>query len=305
VALADFEGITANTTYVLESKDPEILLPELLPFLMQAETFHEHSKRESKGSVNPYVNFSDLAWYEFALPPLEEQRRIAEVLQATQANSEAIRHTVASSKDVLDSFLETQLDPKRQKWTEASIQDLFLVQSGGTPSRRKREYWGGSVPWVKTGEVRYQVINETEEKITEIGLKNSSAKLVPAGTVLVALFGQGPTLGRVGMLGIEAATNQACACIIPNNDQSIRFLYFFLQRQYERMRALARGANQPNLNLTIIKNLKVPLLPIEQQLEWVSRIEEISSAVTKAKARLDLHREFSKQLLASLLGREQ
>ena len=85
IALADFEGITANTTYVLESKGPRVLLPELLPFIMQAEPFHEHSKRESKGSVNPYVNFSDLAWYKFSLPPLEEQRRIAEVLWANEA----------------------------------------------------------------------------------------------------------------------------------------------------------------------------------------------------------------------------
>ena len=261
--------------------------------------------KQSIGSLSNTVNLSYLMKEEFALPPLEEQRRIAEVLQAAQANLEAIRNTVESSKAVLDSFLETQMDPKLQKWTEATIQDLFQVQSGGTPSRRKQEYWGGSIPWVKTGEVRYQVINETEEKITEIGLANSSAKLVPAGTVLVALFGQGPTLGRVGMLGIEAATNQACACIIPNDDQDSWFIYFFLQRQYERMRALARGANQPNLNLTIIKNLKVPFIPKQQQLAWVRRIEEISSAGRKSQARLDLHRKFSKQLIDSLLRREQ
>ena len=81
VAVADFEGICADTTFVLESSDPTKLLPEFLPFVMQTEVFHEHSKRESKGSVNPYVNFSDLAWYEFALPPLEEQRRLAALLQ--------------------------------------------------------------------------------------------------------------------------------------------------------------------------------------------------------------------------------
>ena len=86
VALADFEGITANTTYVLEPKDPDVLLPELLPFIMQSESFNAHSKRESKGSVNPYVNFSDLAWYEFSLPPLEEQQRIAEALQASEGS---------------------------------------------------------------------------------------------------------------------------------------------------------------------------------------------------------------------------
>ena len=80
VAVADFEGITANTTFVIETKDPKVLLPELLPFIMQTETFHEHSIKQSKGSVNPYINFSDLTWYEFALPPLEEQRRITEVL---------------------------------------------------------------------------------------------------------------------------------------------------------------------------------------------------------------------------------
>lgn len=84
VAVADFEGITANTTYVVESADPTVLLPELLPFIMQTEEFRQHSVRESKGSVNPYVNFSDLAWFQFALPPIDEQRRIVQVLQAVE-----------------------------------------------------------------------------------------------------------------------------------------------------------------------------------------------------------------------------
>lgn len=84
VAVADFEGICANTTFVLEPKDPNILLPELLPFIMQTESFHEHSIKQSKGSVNPYINFSDLAWYEFPLPPPDEQRRLVEVLEAME-----------------------------------------------------------------------------------------------------------------------------------------------------------------------------------------------------------------------------
>src|SRR5688572_22887844 len=102
VAVADFEGITANTTYVLEPKDPDVLLPELLPFIMQTEAFNQHSVRESKGSVNPYVNFSDLAWYEFALPPIEEQRRIVEVLHTAGASSESYRK-------LSDSVAQTRL----------------------------------------------------------------------------------------------------------------------------------------------------------------------------------------------------
>ena len=97
VAIADFEGICANTTFVLEPADPSKLLPEFLPFVMQTDSFHEHSKRESKGSVNPYVNFSDLAWYEFALPPLEEQRRLAELLRAANDTVECSRAVVRAT----------------------------------------------------------------------------------------------------------------------------------------------------------------------------------------------------------------
>ena len=107
VALADFEGITANTTYVLESRDPDVLLPELLPFIMQSESFNAHSKRESKGSVNPYVNFSDLAWYEFSLPPLKEQRRIAEVLLSIEATNTKFLKVASSGDAALGSCRDT------------------------------------------------------------------------------------------------------------------------------------------------------------------------------------------------------
>lgn len=91
VAVPDFEGICANTTFVLESTNPDILVPELLPFVMQTEAFHAHSKRESKGSVNPYVNFSDLAWYQFALPPRQEQLRLLDIFRAAEHVLETLR----------------------------------------------------------------------------------------------------------------------------------------------------------------------------------------------------------------------
>lgn len=106
VAVADFEGICANTTFVLESADASKVLPELLPFIMQTESFHEHSKRESKGSVNPYVNFSDLAWYEFALPPLEEQRRIADALSAVEETLQSLLSAARSADNISRRLLE-------------------------------------------------------------------------------------------------------------------------------------------------------------------------------------------------------
>jgi type I restriction enzyme, S subunit len=106
VAVADFEGITANTTYVLEPKDPNVLLPELLPFIMQTKAFNQHSVRESKGSVNPYVNFSDLAWYELALPSIEKQRHLVAALAATEAGLETHGALVAT----LDRLRQASID---------------------------------------------------------------------------------------------------------------------------------------------------------------------------------------------------
>ncbi len=126
VAVADFEGICANTTFVLEPKDPDVLLPELLPFIMQTESFHEHSIKQSKGSVNPYINFSDLAWYEFPLPPPDEQRRLASVLWAVEKG-------IASTQNLLQ---------KTDVIRKATLIDIFSQLYGKT-----------DVEWVPVTEV--------------------------------------------------------------------------------------------------------------------------------------------------------
>lgn len=114
VAVADFEGITANTTYVLESSDPKVLLPELLPFIMQTQSFTEHSVRESRGSVNPYVNFSDLAWFEFQLPSREEQLGLLAALQGAEAvlsSTESISNAARKAQAAAFDALVAQHDP--------------------------------------------------------------------------------------------------------------------------------------------------------------------------------------------------
>lgn len=128
VAVAEFEGICANTTFVLEPADPSKLLPELLPFVMQTDSFHEHSKRESKGSVNPYVNFSDLAWYEFALPPPEEQHRLAELLRTANDSVECSRELVRATQAArlaLREFIIEQTD-----FPAKAVGELCEMQNG-------------------------------------------------------------------------------------------------------------------------------------------------------------------------------
>jgi type I restriction enzyme, S subunit len=109
-----------------------------------------------------------------------------------------------------------------ESWEVCRIGEICDLKSGGTPNRSKAEYWkNGHIPWVKTGEVDYCVINDTEEKITTAGLADSSARLFPSGTLLMAMYGQGITRGKVAILGIEAATNQACVAIIPPDESAL------------------------------------------------------------------------------------
>jgi len=131
VALADFEGICANTTFVLESADPLVLLPELLPYVMQTEAFHDHSIKQSKGSVNPYVNFSDLAWHELDLPPIEEQRSRLRVLHQASMHAENLRALTAASRCLLSALSKDFEERHRETMPLAHM--VTKLEPGSSP----------------------------------------------------------------------------------------------------------------------------------------------------------------------------
>ena len=156
------------------------------------------------------------------------------------------------------------------------IKDICQLGSGGTPSRSCSQYYNGIIPWVKTGEVLNDVITETEEHITEEAITNSSAKLYPKGSLIIAMYGQGDTRGRTAKLGIDATTNQACAVLYDINNciVSTDYLWYYLQGRYHDLRSMASGNNQPNLNAAKIKKYDVVVPPMDVQNEMVSYIKE-------------------------------
>lgn len=140
------------------------------------------------------------------------------------------------------------------------------------------------MPCVKTTEVRNNVILDTEEKITRAGLNNSAAKMYPAGSLIVAMYGQGATRGRTAKLGIKAATNQAC-CVLTGFDSRIDpdFLWFYLMGEYDRLRELASGNNQPNLNAEMISNYRAPLPPLDVQRSLIKAVTNARKAAADAR----------------------
>ena len=173
-----------------------------------------------------------------------------------------------------------------------TVDSFTKVTSGGTPDRNTHSYWeNGKIRWVKTTELQNCVICDTEEKITDAGVENSSAKMVPANTILIAMYGQGKTRGMTGYLAVECTTNQACACILPSEGINQKYLWHYMMLSYDKLRGMAKGGNQPNLNAGIIKNFPVLVPPLELQNRFAAFVAEVDKSKFRIQKSLSTSRK--------------
>lgn len=178
---------------------------------------------------------------------------------------------------------------------------IASVSAGGTPSRSEPSYWNGTIPWITTSQVDFGVIESASEFITEAGLAGSSAKLFTAGTVVMAMFGQGVTRGKVGILGLDAAFNQACVAIVPTKGDDSRFLYHHLEHDYERIRRLSQAGTQSNLNAEIIKSLPIARFSVDEQAALASIGDRCDYAALLTDRIIDAKRKLLRGLMQQLL----
>jgi type I restriction enzyme S subunit len=163
-------------------------------------------------------------------------------------------------------------------WKWVILDNISITSSGGTPNRKNSNYFKGNIPWVKSGELNYNVITETDEYITQEALDYSSAKVFTKGSLLIALYGN--TVGRMAFLGIDAATNQAIASITSFGINP-KYLYYFLMYSKEELLNKREGSAQPNINQKVLNNFPFPLAPFEEQNRIVEKIEELYSELDK------------------------
>ena len=172
-------------------------------------------------------------------------------------------------------YKQTEVGVIPEEWEIKRIADFASVGSGGTPSREIAAFWGGSVPWITTSQIDFGTITEADQFITEEGLRNSAAKMLPAGTLLMALYGQGKTRGKVGVLGVPAATNQACAFISLHEGVSREFVLHFLTSKYEDIRKSSNSGSQENLNGNIVKGTVVIFPPLPEQRAIATALSDV------------------------------
>ena len=250
-------------------------------FLSQVRRITNHSVNQSSFSV------TNLKKQDFRPPALAEQRRIADILDRADALKRKRQQALKLADDLLratflDMFGDPESNPKRLQ--TARLGDLCFIGTGGTPSRAENENYGGTIPWVKTTEVNGTRILQTEETLTEQGLSSSNCKVFPADSILIAMYGQGKTRGQVGILGIPASTNQACAVVVPTTSISTDYLYQHLRLDYKRLRSLGRGGNQPNLNLSLVRDHEVLVPSSDQQTRFSSLVARISATIRDLEA---------------------
>ncbi len=262
--------------------------------------------------------FDDFASIPVDVPNVSEQRRLAKLLCTWDDAIEAAEQLLTNRKALKGALAEKLFDGSMAAstsspnmptgdavWQRATLGEIARVTSGGTPDRSEPSYWGGSVPWVSTGEIQFNTIADTAEKITDVGLRKSSAKLFPPGTLLMAMYGQGKTRGQVAKLGIPAATNQACAAILLREGFDVDFYFHYLTAQYEAVRALGNAGTQQNLNTGILKGLSVPIPPPPVQQLIVRVLNCLDQAILLTATHIKLLKAEKQALIADVVDRRQ
>lgn len=235
------------------------------------------------------------------LPPtLEEQQRIVTRIESMFAKLDEAKEKAQNVVDIFETrkaailhqAFTGNLTAKWRKengisddsWEEKTIGDCCKLGSGGTPSKSHPEYYdNGDIPWLKTGEIDWNDIYEVEEKITQEGVKNSSAKIYPVESVVIAMYGMGVTRGKAGILKIPTTTNQAVCVLQPDTALFNRYLFYYFKRNYWTFREKAVGGNQLNYSATMISKWSIDLPSISEQQEIVRIVDTVLEKESAAK----------------------
>lgn len=190
-----------------------------------------------------------------------------------------------------------------EEWVVKKIGEIAKISSGGTPSRTNPTYWNGNIPWITTSQINHEQINSASQYITKEGLHSSAAKLFSPGVILMALYGQGLTRGRVAILAIEATTNQACAAIIVDEKvANTHYVFQELEHRYESLRNLSNDGSQKNLSGELVKNFKVKLPSLNEQREIASFLVTVDDKISALQRKNVLLENYKKSTMQAIFS---
>lgn len=308
VAVADFEGITANTTFVLESKSPRVLLPELLPFVMQTEAFHEHAIKQSKGSVNPYINFSDLTWFEFALPPIDLQRAIADALKSAADVDDSFSSLRASLANLIFRQATTAYESASRTGLLRRIGEVADVKMGRqkAPKYMKGKNARPFLSVANIGDLELQL--KTVQHMDFTALEFERFRLVQGDILMTEGDLVSPrNVGRPAVFRGEVE-----GCCFQNTLIRLRFGrgidvdYMLLMLEGARLTgvfaAAAKTTTVTHLGLGRLQDVAIPVVSYDEQQLLGRRMRELLDARDRVRQRQCGVRLLQRKLVTDLLG---
>ncbi|MDN7129968.1 restriction endonuclease subunit S [Pseudidiomarina sp. 1APR75-15] len=281
-------------------------------FLFYALTYASRALiSRQQGGAQPNLSKSLIKGYVLPLPPLTEQKRIAGVLRSVDESIQATQRLIEQAERVKQGLMEELLTgglgseaiergEVPEGWLATRLDEACTMYAGGTPNRKKPDYYApAEIAWIKSGELAQGVITEVDEYISQKGLKESSAKLIPKDTPVVAMYGA--TAGKVGWLGVEACSNQAVLACIPKNKSYGWFLFYALTYASRALISRQQGGAQPNLSKSLIKSYVLPLPPLTEQKRIAEVLSSVDDRVKRHKDELEELRRLKKGLMDDLL----
>lgn len=260
--------------------------PEYAIYIFKSSLFIEKAKSYAQKAVNQAsIKVADLKTIEIPLPPMSVQEEIVKELDAYQA-------IIDGAQKVVDNWKPTfKINPD---WKKVKIGDICSLMTGGTPTSTVKEYYeNGDIKWLVSGDIHKGKITDCEGRITEAGLNNSNARLLPKGSVLIALNGQGKTRGTVAILDTDACCNQSIVSINSNDKNKLNnlFLYYQLKGMYQKIRDITGDNQRSGLNMPIIRNIEIHLPSLEEQKAIVAQIEQEEQYVEACKKLIELNKQ--------------
>ena len=308
-------------SYLIRVQTFNEILPEYVKYFFESGFYWEQIQKDSVGIGQPNVNGTTLSQLALPIPPINEQHRIVNelgswlnIIDAIDNGKTELQIAIKRTKSKILALaihgklvpqdpsdepaneLLKRINPKAEitcdnpqygklpnGWCETLLGNIGTWQSGATPSRLRKEYYGGSIPWLKTGDLNDGIVQFIPECITERALEETSVKLNPAGSILIAMYGA--TIGRIGILSKPATTNQACCACVDYLPEK-KFLFYFLLANRENFIAMGGGGAQPNISKEKIIHTHIPLPPQQEQHRIVAKIEELFTQLDKIEASL-------------------
>ncbi len=293
-------GVVSSTMAVVTTQNSKILREFLTLFISSKA---DYIKETCRGTTVPHVSPDAIANMDLKIPPLPEQKRIVDLISSVDSYIEALQQQLESAKKSRNAVLLELLTVGGDDWVESTLGEIANWGSGGTPKADNPDFYDGEIPWCVIGDLTESEVWETEKRITNLGLSNSSAKVVDPGSVLLAMYGA--SIGRTGISAIPMATNQAIAFASCHSNLALpKYLLAYLQTQKTKFVEMGQGAAQPNISQTIIKAWPINLPPIPYQNHLVSTMDVFDATLFTLQSSINASKLLRSSLLSDLLSGE-